>query len=106
MTTETLSMETVISSEEAVEVRAGLQKQIRRGRLLYKLLGVFLSLSILPLLVVGYLLVRVGDRAIQKQVVGVKTGIAQKVAANVTSYIDDKRNTLQIVHKSGDFMTL
>jgi signal transduction histidine kinase len=81
-------------------------QEVRRGKLLYKLLIVFLCLSILPLLVAGYQLIRVGDDYIQKQIIGVKLGIAQKVAANVTSYIEDKKNTLQIVHKSSDFLTM
>lgn len=78
----------------------------RRGKLLYKLLVVFLSLSIIPLLVVGFQLIRVGDAYIQKEIIGVKFGIAQKVAGNVTSYLEDKKNTLQIVHKSSDFLTM
>ena len=81
-------------------------QEVRRGKLLYKLLVVFLSLSIVPLLVAGYQLIRVGDNSIQKQIIGVKLGIAQKVASNVTSYIEDKKNTLQIVHKSSDFLTM
>jgi len=81
-------------------------REVHRGKLLYKLLVVFLALSILPLLVAGYQLIRVGDNYIQKQIIGVKLGIAQKVAANVTSYIEDKKNTLQIVHKSSDFLTM
>src|SRR5882672_4962408 len=80
--------------------------EIRRGKLLYKLLIVFLSLSIGPLLVAGYQLIRVGDNYIQKQIIGVKLGIAQKVASNVNSYIDDKKNALQIVHKSSDFLAM
>lgn len=77
-----------------------------RGRLLHKLLLVFLAISVLPLLVSGYLLVQVGQNYIQNQVIQVKRGIAQKAAANVKSYMDDKRNTLQIIHKSGDFLTM
>ncbi len=77
-----------------------------RGRLLHKLLAVFLALSILPLLLAGFELVRVGDFYIQKQIIGVKMGIAQKVASNVTGYLEDKKNTLAIVHKSSDFLTM
>src|ERR1051326_7901255 len=80
--------------------------EIRRGKLLYKLLVVFLLLSIGPLLVAGYQLIRVGDNYIQKQIIGVKLGIAQKVASNVTSYMEDKKNALQIVHKSSDFLAM
>ncbi len=101
-----IPMEEALSASQVAETQDGLEKQVRRGRLLYKLLAVFLTLSILPLLVTGFLLVRAGDRAIQKQIISAKTGIAQKVAASVTSYIDDKRNTLQIVHKSSDFLSM
>jgi signal transduction histidine kinase len=78
----------------------------RRGRLLHKLLVIFLLLSLGPLFLAGLQLIHVGDDYIQKEIVGVKLGIAQKVASNVTSYIDDKKNTLQIVHKSSDFLTM
>ncbi len=81
-------------------------REVRRGKLLYKLLVVFLSLSIVPLLVAGYQLIRVGDNYIQKQIIGVKLGIAQKVASNVNSYMEDKKNALQIIHKSSDFLTM
>lgn len=99
-------MDSELSAEQASEIRIDLETKIRRGKLLYKLLTVFLALSVVPLLITGFQLVRVGDQAIQKQIVGAKTGIAQKVAANVTSYMEDKRNTLQIVHKSSDFLTM
>jgi len=101
-----ISMDTALSSEQAAEIRQDLETRVRRGRLLYKLLTVFLVLSVVPLLITGVQLVRVGDRAIQKQIIGAKTGIAQKVAANVTSYLEEKRNTLQIVHKSSDFLAM
>ena len=77
-----------------------------RGRLLHKLLAMFLALAILPLLLAGYQVIRVGDSAIQSQVIQVKKSIAQKVASNVISYLDDKRNVLQIVQKSNDFLTM
>jgi signal transduction histidine kinase len=80
--------------------------EVRRGKLLYKLLLIFLPLSLVPLLVAGFQLIRVGDNYIQKQIIGVKLGIAQKVASNVDSYLEDKINTLQIVHKSSDFITM
>lgn len=95
----------VTSSTVAVE-REALERRVRRGRLLYKLMVVFFFLSLGPLLIAGFQLVRVGDSAIQRQIVGVKMGMAQKVASNVKSYIDDKKNTLQIVHKSSDFLTM
>src|SRR5258708_8268034 len=96
-----LAASTTILQEDLVTSR-----EIRRGKLLYKLLIVFLSLSIVPLLVAGYQLIRVGDNYIQKQIIGVKLGIAQKVASSVTNYIEDKKNALQIVHKSSDFLTM
>jgi len=77
-----------------------------RGRLLHKLLIIFLSLSIIPLLLAGYQLIHVGENYIQNQVIQVKKAIAQRVAANVIGYMEDKRNTLQIVHKSNDFLTM
>src|SRR5437016_3070135 len=49
-----------------------------RGKLLYKLLAVFLSLSLLPLLVAGFLLIHIGNQIIQTQIIGTKQGIAQK----------------------------
>lgn len=59
-----------------------------------------------PLLVAGFLLIHVGNKIIQTQIIGVKQGIALKVASNVTDYLQDKKNTLQIVHKSSDFLTM
>src|SRR5207302_4647190 len=105
-------MATVISMNPSIKAQRAFIEQdlvvheIRRGKLLYKLLGVFLLLSIGPLLVAGYQLIRVGDNYIQKQIIGVKLGIAQKVASNVESYIEDKKNALQIVHKSSDFLSM
>jgi len=78
----------------------------QRGKLLYKLLAFFLALSLVPLMVAGFLLIHVGNNIIQKQIIGVKQEIAQKVASNVTNYLEDKRNALQIVHKSSDFLTM
>ena len=77
-----------------------------RGKLLYKLLAFFLTLSLVPLMVAGFLLIHVGNNIIQKQIIGVKQEIAQKVASNVTNYLEDKKNALQIVHKSSDFLTM
>jgi len=80
--------------------------QSQRGKLLYKLLAFFLALSLVPLIVAGFLLIHVGNNIIQKQIIGVKQEIALKVASNVTNYLEDKRNALQIVHKSSDFLTM
>jgi signal transduction histidine kinase len=77
-----------------------------RGRLLHKLLIIFLSLSIIPLLLAGYQLIHVGETYIQTQIIQAKNAIAQKVASNVISYLDDKRNVLQIVQKSSDFLSM
>src|SRR5258708_39402137 len=101
-----ISMNQTVAAHKAVFDEDLLVKEVRRGKLLYKLLVVFLFLSIAPLLVAGYQLIRVGDNYIQKQIIGVKLGIAQKVVSNVNSYIDDKRNALQIVHKSSDFLSM
>jgi signal transduction histidine kinase len=100
-----ISMEHSVAASKAV-LEEDLMVEVRRGKLLYKLLIIFLSLSIVPLLVAGYLLIRVGDNYIQKQIIGVKLEIAQKVASSVTSYMDDKKNALQIVHKSSDFLAM
>ena len=97
--------QTVAPSKAVIDIDLS-DPAVRHGKLLYKLLVVFMSLSILPLLVAGYQLIRVGDSYIQKQIIGVKLGIAQKVASNVKSYIEDKKNTLQIIHKSSDFLTM
>jgi len=98
-------MEQSVAAPRAV-LEEDLIVEVRRGKLLYKLLVVFLSLSIVPLLIAGYQLIRVGDNYIQKQIIGVKLGIAQKVASSVTSYMEDKKNALQIVHKSNDFLNM
>src|SRR5262245_60683219 len=95
-----LSMNQSTTVHNAMVEDEVLLQEVRHGKLLYKLLIVFLSLSIFPLIVAGYQLIRVGDNYIQKQIIGVKLGISQKVASNVLSYIDDKRNALQIIHKS------
>lgn len=87
-------------------VAEGLASLPRQGKLLYKLLAVCLSLAIIPLLLASVQIIRVGNGLIQKQIIGVKLGIAQKVAGNVTSYLEDKRNTLQIVQKSSDFLSM
>src|ERR1035438_6511499 len=100
-----ISMEHPVAASRAV-LEEDLLVEVRRGKLLYKLLVVFLTLSIVPLLVAGFQLIRVGDNYIQKQIIGVKLGIAQKVASNVTSYMEDKKNALQIVHKSSDFLAM
>jgi len=92
--------EVLTEASEAVAVTA------RHGRLLHKLLVVFLSLSLISLVVTGLWLTNVGEQFIQKEIVGVKLGIAQKVASSVASDLEDKKNTLQIVHKSGDFLTM
>jgi signal transduction histidine kinase len=77
-----------------------------RSRLLYKLTAVFLLLSVAPLILAGFELVRIGNDYIQKESRGVKLAIAQKVASNVASYISDVKNVLQIVHKSSDFLMM
>lgn len=80
--------------------------QVPRIKLLYKLLAVFMGLSIVPVAIAGYLLIRVPDNYIQAESRGVKMGIAQKVASNVSSYMDNVKNILQVVHKSSDFLTM
>src|SRR5438105_4132162 len=77
----------------------------RLGKLLHKLLIVFLLLSLVPLLMATFLLVRLGDR-IKGQIVDAKAEIAQKVASNVWLYLEEKKNTLQVIHKSSDFLTM
>src|ERR1051325_8384962 len=101
-----ISMNSTVATEKTVLDQDIAANELRHGKLLHKLLAVFLMLSILPLLVAGFQLVRVGDNYIQKQIIGVKLGIAQKVASNVNSYMEDKKNALQIVHKSRDFLTM
>jgi signal transduction histidine kinase len=83
-----------------------METTVRHGRLLHKLLVVFLSLSLIPLVLTGLWLTSVGEHYIQKEIVGVKLGIAQKVASSVAGHLEDLRNTLQIVHKSSDFLTM
>src|SRR5882762_2894511 len=101
-----ISMNRPLAALKAVFVPDPASLPVRKGKLLYKLLSVFLVLSIGPLLFAGYQLIRVGDNYIQKQIIGVKLGIAQKVASSVNSYMEDKKNALQIVHKSSDFLSM
>jgi signal transduction histidine kinase len=77
-----------------------------QGKLLYKLLVVFLGLSIVPLMWSGIALIRLSDNFIQNESRGVKMAIAQKVAFNVATYMDNVKNILQVVHKSSDFLTM
>ena len=80
--------------------------RLPRGKLLYKLIVVFMGLSIVPVILAGFTLIRVSDSTIQKESRGVKMGIAQKVAGNVSGYVDNVKNILQVVHKSSDFLTM
>lgn len=78
-----------------------------RGKLLYKLLVVFLFLSVGPLILAGFQLIRISDDFIQKESRGVRLAIAQKVASNVASYMTENvKNILQVVHKSSDFLAM
>src|SRR5437016_1742813 len=63
-----------------------------KGKLLYKLLPLFLGLSILPVLLAGWLLIQVGDDYVQKESRGVKMGVAKEVAGNVYAYLDNVKN--------------
>src|SRR5436190_18382798 len=101
-----IPMASTVTAQKAVFAEILAAREIGRGKLLYKLLAVFLALSLGPLLLAGFQLMRVGDNFIQKQIIGVKLGIAQKIASNVNSYIEDKKNALQIVHKSSDFLAM
>ena len=74
------------------------------GKLLYKLLVVFLCLSIVPLIWAGFALINVSDNYIQKESRGVKLGIAQKVAGNVAAYLANVKNILEVVQKSNDLL--
>jgi signal transduction histidine kinase len=85
---------------------AGTAVQAPRIKLLYKLLGIFLGLAIVPVMLAGYFLVQVPNNYIQAESRGVKMAIAQKVASNVVSYIDNVKIILQVVHKSSDFLTM
>jgi len=102
----TTAMATPAYRPSASAVAMGDAASEPRGRLLHKLLIIFLSLSIIPLLLAGYQLIHVGETHIQTQVIQVKTAIAQKIASSVVSYLDDKRNVLQIIQKSNDFLTM
>ncbi len=94
------------SAGKALEVAPASATSEKRGKLLYKLLAASFVLSLAPLLLTGFQLIHVGESYIQKQIIGVKLGIAQKIASNVTNYLDDKRNTLQVIHKSSDFLSM
>jgi hypothetical protein len=59
-----------------------------------------------PILVARFFLIGVSDFFIQKESRSVKLGIAQKAAGNVSAYMGNVRNILQVVHKSGDFLTM
>lgn len=77
-----------------------------KGKLLHKVLILLLAISIVPILVARFFLIGVSDFFIQKESRSVKLGIAQKAAGNVAAYMDNIRNILQVVHKSGDFLTM
>src|SRR5262245_10050971 len=70
--------------------------QPSRGKLLHKLLYIFLPLSIVPILIARFLLIGVSDYFIQKESRDVKLAIAQKVAGNVSGYIDNIQNILLV----------
>ncbi len=77
-----------------------------RGKLLHKLLLLFLALSIVPILLARFFLIGVSDYFIQKESRGVKLAIAQKIAGNVEAYMVNIQNILQVAHKSGDFLSM
>lgn len=78
-----------------------------RGKLLHKLLVVLLSLSVIPLILTGYQVIRVSRAYIEQEEIGkVQVGIAQRVSGNVSSYMENVRNILQVIHKSSDFLTM
>lgn len=78
----------------------------KKGKLLHKLLLLFLSLSIIPILAARFFLIGVSDFYIQKESRGVKLGIAQKVAGNAAAYMENVKNILQVIHKSNDFLAM
>src|SRR4029077_4102289 len=104
-------MDSVMAMNQPVNARMAVLKgmvepRAPRVKLLYKLLVVFLGLSIVPLMLAGYELMKVGDNYMQEEIRAVKENVAWKVAGNVASYMDNVKNILQVVHKSSDFLTM
>ncbi len=78
-----------------------------RGKLLHKILPLLLALSVVPLLLAGYQVLRVSRAYVEEEEIGrVQVGIAQRVSGNVSAYVENARNILQVIHKSGDFLTM
>ena len=70
MTTHTIAMNGALDGATADAVRTELDHKIRRGKLLYKLLLLFVALAVFPILFMGWRVIREGERAIQEQIIG------------------------------------
>ncbi len=78
----------------------------KRGRLLYKMMILFLGLSLIPLFFTRFLLLNIAQKSIRNEVLNIQQGIAERAANNITSYFDNIKNILFVIQKSPDFLTM
>ncbi|MFA5859146.1 MAG: ATP-binding protein [Elusimicrobiota bacterium] len=77
-----------------------------RGRLLYKMLGFFLALALVPLLFTRLQLVSVSKKSMKQDSLALQNGIAQRASGNVLEYIANIKNMLFVIQGSDAFMSM
>lgn len=75
----------------------------RTGKLLYKILFLFLILSTIPLLFIRFHVVNISQKSIKENAITIQSGIAIKVAESVESFIDNIVKVLFTVQSSTEF---
>ncbi len=78
----------------------------RKGKLLYKLLIIFVGLAIIPLLAVRIRVLQVGQLSMKKECLKIQLEIARRSADTVNSFIKDIKNILFVIQKPKEFVAM
>ncbi len=78
----------------------------RKGKLLYKLLIIFVGLAIIPLLAVRIRVLQVGQLSMKKECLKIQLEIARRSADTVDSFLKDIKNILFVIQKPKEFVAM
>jgi len=77
-----------------------------RKKLLYKVLVLLLLVSLVPVVFIRIKLVYDVKTSLKKEALKIQIGIAERIADNINSYIEEVKNILYVIHKSEDFVLM
>lgn len=77
-----------------------------KNRLIYKVLAVFLGLSLASLAIVGLKMISTSQKYIKEETLRSHISVAARLVDGVQAFIDNTTNLLVVVHKGGEFISM